>query len=216
MKYNQGEIISVLVYLERTSTRQFVGKLSRDKDTFFFDYDMAYLKKRDIIPLGPELPLTRQHYQDKYLFLSFKDRLPSKENPAYPEYCKAMGISVDESDPFVLLTTIARRGPSSFVFEPEFSGQEFSGKDLKAYRDYLGLTVREFAVCFQFSSSALNRVENGIVTGSEILKRAMIYAHHPKIAIEQIQKHGVSLHPDKKKSHHKTTERDGLIRIICL
>ena len=48
------------------------------------------------------------------------DRIPSKENPAYPDYCKSQGISVNETNPIILLIAIGKRGPSTFIFEPVF------------------------------------------------------------------------------------------------
>ncbi|MCB1107049.1 MAG: hypothetical protein KDK76_03020, partial [Chlamydiia bacterium] len=56
-------------------------------------------------------------YFSKSLFVPFLERIPSKNNPSYPEYCQSVGISVDEENVFVLLSTIGRRGPSSFIFE---------------------------------------------------------------------------------------------------
>ena len=84
------------------------------------------------------------------------------------------------------------------MFEPEYAEDVFTAKDFKSYREFLGLSVREFANCFQFSPSAVNRVENGLVSGSEILKRARLYERNPSVALDQIRQHGACLHPDKK------------------
>ena len=118
---------------------------------------------------------------------------------SYPEYCALMGIDVDEQDPFILLTTIGHRGPSSFIFEPEYC-IKFDGNDLKSFRSKLDLSARDFATCFEFGQAALTRVETGQSSGRELLKRAAIYAKFPKVALEQIKNHGGVLHRDKRKT----------------
>lgn len=128
-----NKIIGVLVYLEHKTRRQYVGVLKKIGDIFQFEYDLKYLRGRAIIPLGPEMPLTRRVFQSNTLFIPFADRIPSRENPAYPEYCQETGISVNETRPFVLLTTIAHRGPSSFIFEPFFKKDEFKAEDLLSF-----------------------------------------------------------------------------------
>src|ERR1700738_3483851 len=91
---------AVLVYLDRKKTRSYVGRLTRkiesNKTKFCFEYDHQYLKRKYAIPLGPELPLSQTIYKSENLFTSFQDRIPSRDNPAYPDYCKEAGISVDE------------------------------------------------------------------------------------------------------------------------
>ena len=191
------KIVGVQVFLERKSDRLLVGILRRVDDTFYFEYNNSYLNGKGVISLGPEMPLTRRSFQSKTLFVPFADRIPTRDNPAYVDYCHATGISLEESDPIILLTTVARRGPSSFIFEPLFE-DSFSSKDCRDFRKMLGLTVKEFGVCFEFSPAAITRIELGQSSGREILKRAEVYVNYPQVALDQIKRHGGALHTQKR------------------
>lgn len=192
------KIIGVKVFLEGRSHRRYVGLLSKKGDQFCFEYEKKYLNDRRIIPLGPEMPLNRPVYYSPSLFVPFLDRLPLRENPAYEDYCRATRISVDETDPFILLTTIGHRGPSSFIFEPDFA-EDFTSKDLLNFRQSLGLSVKEFASIFEFSPAAITRIELSQSSGREILKRAEIYARFPEASLKQLRFRGGVLHPKKYK-----------------
>lgn len=185
MPFNFKRIVGVQVVLETAARSHPVGALTSNEKGFYFEYDDDYLHFSKAIPLGPEMPLTRRTYQSKQLFRPFSDRIPSKENPAYPEYCKSAGISINENDPLILLTTIASRGPSSFLFKPLYD-ERFTEADLKEFRTNLGLSAREFAACFDFSQPGITRVETGKTGGREILKRVEIYALYPDVALCQI------------------------------
>ena len=139
------------------------------------------------------MPLTRRIYQSGQLFRPFADRIPSRENPAFPEYCKSAGISTNEEDPLILLSTIASRGPSSFLFKPIYY-ENFTGTDLKNFRNNLGLSAREFALCFDFSQPGITRVETGKTGGREVLKRAEIYFLYPEVALDQLRRRSAYLH----------------------
>lgn len=196
MPLANSNIIGIQVFLERRKSRQLVGQLIRKEGDFVFSYDDAYLKADNAVSLGPEMPLTRRSYRSSELFVPFLDRIPSRDNPAYQEYCHFFEISVDEKDPLILLSTIAHRGPSSFIFEP-IKGDEFSGVDLLAFRKRLGLSVRDFAACFDFSPSSVTRIERGHSLGQEILIRAEIYAKFPEVALFQLHRKGQFLHTKK-------------------
>jgi len=155
-----------------------------------------YLRSPKAIPLGPEMPLIRRIYESEQLFRPFSDRIPSRENPAFPEYCRSAGISTDEDDPLILLTTIASRGPSSFLFKPIYR-ENFTGSDLKRFRNNLRLSVREFAMCFDFSQPGVTRVETGKSDGRDILKRAEIYAVYQDIALDQLRRRAAFIHQKK-------------------
>lgn len=200
MPFNFQKIVGVQVMLEREASVQLVGNLSIKEDgEFYFEYDMGYLRSPNVISLGPEMPLTRRIYRSNQLFRPFSERIPSRENPAFPEYCQSVGISIDESDPLILLSTIASRGPSSFLFKPIYY-ESFTGSDLKNYRNSLGLSVREFALCFDFSPPGITRVETGKTDGREILKRTEIYFLYPEVALDQLRRRAAYL-------HHKKLER---------
>ena len=192
---------SIAIFLEKRKTRQFVGSLTylKDKHVFEFTYDENYLYAKNIIPLGPEFPLTQRSFRSKKLFPSLQDRIPSKENSAYPEYCQAMGIPVDETNPIILLGTIGKKGPSSFVFEPIYEST-FNGEALRNFRLELGLTTREFSLCFDVPRITLVYIENGQSTGKEILKRIEIYQRFPEVALSEIQRHGGAINHQKKRN----------------
>jgi HipA-like protein len=191
---------AIAVFLEKRKTRQYVGKLyfSKKLNAFEFVYDNAYLYRKNKIPLGPEFPLTKRIHRSPKLFPSLQDRIPSNENAAYPAYCKAAGIGVSESNPIILLATIGKRGPSSFIFEP-FYEDEFSAKDLINFRHRLELTTREFALCFHLTHAALLRIEQGSSSGRELLKRIEIYARFPEVALSMIERYGGAINHEKKK-----------------
>lgn len=196
MPFNFQTIEGVQVVLEKGATNELVGVLTAKENRFYFEYDEDYLRAPKAIPLGPEMPLTRRSYQSEQLFRPFADRIPSRENPAFPEYCRSVGISMDESNPLVLLSTIASRGPSSFLFRPIY-GESFKGADLKSFRNHLRLSVREFARCFDFSPPGITRVETGQSDGRDILKRAEIYALYPDIALDQLRRRAAHIHQKK-------------------
>ncbi len=193
MPFNFQQIEGVQIVLEKEASNQPVGVLTRDGNGFHFEYNRGYLESPKAIPLGPEMPLTRRTYQSKQLFRPFAERIPSRENPAFPEYCKSAGISTDENNPLVLLTTIASRGPSSFLFKPIYQ-EIFTRADLKRFRNNLGLSVREFALCFDFSQPGITRAETGKTGGREILKRVAIYASYPEVALDQLRRRASCLH----------------------
>jgi len=195
MPFNFQSIEGVLVVLEKSDVNVPVGTLAFNNGQFRFEYKKSYLNLNQSIALGPEMPLTRKVYESNHLFIPFADRIPSRDNPAYSEYCKAQGISKDERDPLILLTTIAARGPSSFLFKPIFN-ESFTPKDLKQFRQNLGMSIREFAHCFDFSYAGIVRVEAGS-GGREILKRAEIYAKYPQIALDQLHRRDGQLHHKK-------------------
>lgn len=196
MPFNFKEIVGIQVFLEKNNSNELVGELTLKTGEFDFVYDNAYLHSPTAISLGPEMPLTRRTYHSTELFRPFVERIPSHENPAFPEYCKSAGISPDETNPLVLLSTIGSRGPSSFLFKPIYL-ENFTGLDLKKFRKHLGLSVREFAICFDFSPPGITRVETGKSDGREILKRVEIYALYPKVALDQLQRRSPYLHQNK-------------------
>lgn len=196
MPFDFLTIKGIQIVLERNASIQMVGELTMKDGEFYFEYDQDYLRSPRSISMGPEMPLTRRTYQSKQLFRPFADRIPSRENPAFPEYCKSLGISPDEDNPFILLSTIASRGPSSFLFKPIYS-ESFTGLDLKKFRENLGLSVREFANCFDISQPGITRVETGKSDGRDILKRAEIYVRYPEVALDQLRRRSAFIHQKK-------------------
>ncbi|MBI5345800.1 MAG: HipA N-terminal domain-containing protein [Chlamydiae bacterium] len=199
-------VIAVDVFLEKYKTRIFVGTLKKEKNQFLFIYDDRYLRTQNIIPLGPELPLTKKEFRSDVLFPSFEDRIPSRQNPAYPEYCKAMGINTKENNPLILLSTIGKRGPSSFVFEPHFE-RSFSVQDLIEFRKALGLTTREFAEIFEIPQASLNALERNRSSGKDLLKRLELIIKFPDVALYLLIMNGGFISFDKWQNAKDVLER---------
>ena len=112
------QIIAVDVYFEKHISRVYVGQLKYEKKKFVFNYDDTYLYSERAMAIGPDLPCTQKRHASKKLFMSFEDRIPSRQNPAYPEYCQMTGISSEEKDPLVLLATIGQKGAVFIYFCP--------------------------------------------------------------------------------------------------
>lgn len=185
-------------------TRKFVGTLTKSNEKFVFTYDEAYFKAKNVIPLGPEFPLTYPSFESEHLFPSLTDRIPSKENPAYIEYCETFGIDPKEDDPIILLSTIGSKGPSSFIFYPLFK-RGVQGPQIIALRKALNFTTREFANVFEISQASLNALERNRIAGKEIVKRLEIIINFPAIALYYLMINGGFL------SYHK---RDQAIKIF--
>lgn len=190
---------AVDVYLERTSARQYVGRLSKIGGKFVFEYSEDYRYRGNAMPFGPDLPISKRKHFSLKLFPSFADRIPSRENPAYKEYCQSVGISPLEKNPFVLLIKLGRKGPCSFILAPVSEESDFSKEDLKQFRKDLNLSIREFAELFDVSSAAIYRIENNKSSGKNVLKRIKIYFNSPEKALAKIEHTGHKIN-DKKRS----------------
>ena len=186
------------IYLEKRNTRLYVGRLQKEKRKFVFQYDKSYLRKDNSIALGPDLPLKKEKKSSLTLFPSFEDRIPSKNNPAYKEYCASVGISPSETNPFVLLAKLGQKGPSSFICVPVEKKQLLSSQDLKLFRKHLKLSIRDFADLFEVSASTVYRIENNKTTGKDSLKKIEIYYKSPKVALNQIKKTGNRINEAKR------------------
>lgn len=152
------------VYAEGRSRRTLVGTLKwmKSADSFEFTYDTKYLRSRRTIAVGPELSLSKKtHISRGKLFPSFQDRIPSKENAAYEEYCRAAGISPQEKNPIILLGAIGRRGPSVFVFEPVVESDFDAQKELGLFRTRYRVSLHDLALALDLNAITLQRIEAG-------------------------------------------------------
>lgn len=192
------KIIAVDVFLEKRKTMVYVGRLTRENEGYKFVYIKKYVYAATSIPLGNEMLLTQKEYFSATLFSSLSDRIPLRENPSYPDYCRSVGISETEKDYLVLLSTIGRRGPSSFIFEPVYD-KDFNGNICKSFRTELGLTIREFAGVFDVSTATILAIERGGGFGKEALKRLEIYYRYPNVALDEIFIRGGVLHERKRR-----------------
>ncbi|MCY4512923.1 MAG: helix-turn-helix domain-containing protein, partial [Bdellovibrionales bacterium] len=185
-------------YLERTSARQYVGQLSKIGGKFVFEYNETYQYSENALPFGPDLPISQRRHSSLKLFPSFADRIPSRENPAYEEYCRSVGISPSEKNLFILLVKLGRKGPSSFILAPVSEESDFSREDLKQFRKDLNLSIREFAELFDVSSATIYRIENNKSSGKSTLKRIKIYFDSPEKALEKIKHTGCKINDNKR------------------
>ena len=194
-KHGGDRAVAIDVYRELRRSRDYVGRLEKSGDGFRFSYSESYLLKDNIVSLGPDLPLRPQPFLSKKLFVSFEDRLPSRRNPAYPEYCRHCNISPQEEDPMVLLSTIGRRGPSCLIFEGVISDTP-EASDIENFRHRLKLTIRQFALLFDLSTASLQSLEKGGSFGGELVKRLRIYMTFPQVALWEVERNRAKVHEE--------------------
>lgn len=187
----------LLIFHELRKRRIYVGALRYDtqKDLYELSYDQHYLNASNAIPLGPRLKLfQRVHTSEKgLLFPEFLDRIPERANPAYQDYCHSEGISVDETNPIILLGTIGKRGPSTFVFEAVYK-KDFSIKDLIALRQTLAITQHDVAMAFDIPLITLQRIESQKSQDPNTLQLLEIYFTFPDVALWQLRRAGAKAH----------------------
>lgn len=196
--YSKIDNTRLQVFSESRKRRTFVGVLTWDssKSLFEFKYDPKYAKSKNAIPIGKELDLFKKsHISKGKLFPSFADRIPSRENPAYEDYCQSQGISANESNPIILLVSIGKRGPSTFIFEPVFNNS-FSHEEVRKFRESLGISIHEWAAAFDFNPPTLQRLESGKKTDLSTLRRAQIYLSFPKVAMWQLELNAGKIHSE--------------------
>lgn len=195
-QFKSTDIKGVDVFLEKFKTRLYVGRLIQDLNTFIFEYQDDYLKQKNIIPLGVEFPLTKKRFESTTLFESFKDRLPDVDNPAYKDYCAVAGIEEYQSNPIILLATIGKKGPSSFIFEPYFE-YIFTFDVCEMWRKELGFSIQDFARFFGISISILQKIKAGKSNGKEVLSHLELCWRFKNVFKFQLETHGKWLHRDK-------------------
>lgn len=187
------KITAVDVYLQSRKSRSIVGRLEKIADNYVFTYSQKYLYGKKMLPLGPDLPLTKRQHVAKDLFPAFLDRLPSKDNPAYPEYLKKFDLDASENDLFTLLATVGRSGPSSFIFEGVKGSNDFQ-VNLRGFRSKLNLSLRDFASLFDVSYASVQKIETGKSAGRDVMKRLEIYQAFPDVALYEVKKNGYRVH----------------------
>lgn len=187
------------IFHESKKRRILVGELIYDKkkDRYELLYDKKYACSKNAIPISPDLDLFKLHHQSKEgkLFPSFVDRIPDKSNPAYNDYCKSQGISPVEKNPIILLGTIGKRGPSSFIFEPIYYS-EFDFSDITKLRKHLQITQHDLALAFGISKTTLQRIEAGTSHDLNILRYMQILLQFPQVALWQLKQTGNQVHKD--------------------
>ena len=187
------------IFHEGRKRRVFVGELIYNEETENYEliYDKNYAYSDTAIPLGPELDLFNLHHRSEKgkLFNSLLDRIPSKKNPAYKDYCASQGISPDEKNPIILLGSIGKRGPSSFIFEPVYLSS-FTSKDIIKLRNKIGITQHDLACSLDVSIVTLARIETGTSYDTNTIKRIEVFFKFPDVALWQLKQTGGWLHSE--------------------
>ena len=195
------DLNKILVFSQTSTKRVFAGTLWRSEGRFFFEYDRNYQRMKNAVALGPEFELWKGLFESEKLFPSLADRIPSPQNPAYEDYCKQWKISKDENDPFVLLTTIGRRGPSTFIFEP--APQNYTSEMLKFFRKKLNLSQREFSDLFGITQVTIVKLEAG-KQGNPLILRFIQLCDESPIALKWLtERRGHYLHDEKREAIRK-------------
>lgn len=187
----------IYIFSQIKEKRIFVGRLWRKSGFFYFEYSPEYKKAKTALALGPEFPIWKSEFKSKTLFASLQDRIPSRQNPAYKDYCKEWGIDENETDELVLLTTIGKRGPSTFIFEPTLN-KSYTGNDLRKFRSRLGLSQSEFELLFEVAHATLVRLENATSQNPFYLRYFEVFDKIPEALKLLIQERGIYLHDEKK------------------
>jgi DNA-binding XRE family transcriptional regulator len=187
------------IFHEGRKRRILLGELiyDKEKDRYELIYNKNYARSKNAIPISPDLDLFKLHHQSEKgkLFPSFIDRIPDKANPAYNDYCKAQGISPDEKNPIILLGSIGKRGPSSFIFEPVYYS-EFDSTDIIKLREQLQITQHDLAKALDISKTTLQRIEAGVSRDLNTLKYIQILLKFPEVALWQLKQTGNRVHKD--------------------
>src|SRR3990167_71791 len=185
------------IFHEGRARRIEVAELSYDlkKDKYVLTYNERYTKLKNAIALGPTLSLFHlRHYSEKgKMFPIFLDRIPDRQNPAYADYCRSQNISIDEKNPLILLGTIGRRGPSTFIFEAVYT-TSFSPADITQFREQLNITQYDFSSAFDISRATLQRIEAGKSFDLSMLKRIEILLSFSEVALWQLKQTGGYVH----------------------
>jgi DNA-binding XRE family transcriptional regulator len=187
------------IFHESRKRRILVGELIYDKknDRYELIYDKNYANSKNAIPIGPDLDLFKLRHESEKgkLFPSFIDRIPDKSNPAYSDYCKAEGISTNETNSIILLGSIGKRGPSNFVFEPVYYS-DFDSSDIMNLREQLQITQHDLAKALDISQTTLQRIEAGVSSDLNTLKYMQILLKFPEVALWQLKQTGNQVHKD--------------------
>jgi DNA-binding XRE family transcriptional regulator len=187
------------IFHESRKRRILVGELIYDKknDRYELIYDKNYAYSKNAIPISPDLDLFKLHHQSEKgkLFPSFIDRIPDKSNPAYSDYCKAQGIAPTEKNPIILLGTIGKRGPSSFIFEPIYYS-EFGSSDIINLRKKLQITQHDLAKVLDISQTTLQRLEAGVSSDLTTLRYMQVLLNFPEVALWKLKQTGGQVHQE--------------------
>jgi HipA-like protein len=172
MLYYSIDHSTLEVFLQQKKRMQLVGRLSRiANEKYQFIYDDKYMLHANSIAIGPGLPLSKKRHLSDSLFPDFLDRIPSSKNPAYAEYCQAVGISPNENDPMILLARLGKQGPTKFIIESAII--ENKDRVLSNLLDFIQktkLTHHECVALFDVPLATFSRLLNGRSTDKTLLR----------------------------------------------
>ena len=185
------------IFHEGPKRRIFVGQLMFNKtiNSYELNYDKEYTYFKNAIPISPALDLFQVKHisKNRELFPAFIDRIPLKSNPAYNDYCYSQGISPNEENPIILLGSIGKKGPSSFIFEAVYN-HEFTATVIKETRQSLKISQHDSSQAFDISKNTLQRIESGKSKDVNSIKIIQIYLNFPEVALWQLKQTGQKIH----------------------
>ena len=215
MSYYKVHPKRVNIFLEYQKTRKFVGTLSQENGKYIFRYDETYRLEDNCMPFGPHFPVSEREHVSKEMFSEFQDRIPSRRNPAFVEYCEIVGISSTETDYFILLPTLGKRGPSSFIIERAYLEEASDTiEKIKLFLKNTQLSHTDFSHLLDIPRTSLMRLLNGKSTDKTLLRLTELYLTKPELLRELFAITSGRITPQKLKNVKKyllehDTQRDG-------
>lgn len=185
-------------YLEIEHSREFVGQLKRSPEGHFeFIYDEGYLRGKHALSLGPHMAANRKRYRSYTLFPELRDRIPSRENKAYPEYCQQMGIAPDEQDEMILLRTLGKRGASRIVIEPHYVNHHDTAGLLRELMKETELSQHDLSLVLDIPKFSLSRIVTKKAKEGALVRLAATYLFHQEAFLDLLQHTGSRISPQR-------------------
>jgi DNA-binding XRE family transcriptional regulator len=116
-----------------------------------------------------------------------------RTNPAYEDYCFAQNISVNERNPIILLGSIGKKGPSSFIFEPVYDNP-FTSVDIVKIREILDISQHDLAKAFGLSEITVKKIESRKSQDATTLKLIQMFFTFPECGLWQLKQTGSRVH----------------------
>jgi hypothetical protein len=190
------------IFLELPLSREYVGRLKKEKNQFHFSYKAAYLKFKGAKPLDG-LPFPKKDFFSRQLFQAFENRMARFAK----EYSPPPPLGVNYSDTLITLGTIAKTDDKSpFIFAPFY--QELTVEEVEKARKDMGITREEFGLIFDVQLVTLNKMQSGEIIAPDVLKRLGLYLD-PLVVKYQIAKNGHWIHSKKLKNLLKWLDSQG-------
>ncbi len=178
------------IWHETLLSRKKVGTITRRDGKYILVYDEAYLNWADSTPLGPDLPLSKQIHVSKSFWTSLNEALPPRDTAHYKDYCDAAGIDIKETDPLILLSTVGKRGASSFVFEivHDENTMENSAKFLRYLQKEAKLSLADIALMFNIPKLSIFKLLHGQLKEPMIPRLISLYQKYPDMTLSELSK----------------------------